>query len=35
MNSTNLGVYMLMRNLFGKGERRNKCRRRRKGFEGK
>jgi hypothetical protein len=37
MNSTNLRVYMHMRNLFGKGKRRNKCRRRRrrKGFEGK
>jgi hypothetical protein len=26
---------MLMRNLFGKGKERNKCRERRKRFEGK
>jgi hypothetical protein len=25
---------MLVRNLFGKGKKRNKCRGRRKGFEG-
>jgi hypothetical protein len=26
---------MLVRNLFGKGKRRNKCKGRRKGFKGK
>jgi hypothetical protein len=34
MNSTNPGG-MLVRNLLEKGKRRNKCRGRRKWFEGK
>jgi hypothetical protein len=35
LNDLNKSKGMLMRNLFGKGKRRNKCRERRKGFEGK
>jgi hypothetical protein len=35
LNELNNSNGMLMRNLFGKGKRRNKCRGRRKGFEGK
>jgi hypothetical protein len=35
LNELNKSRGMLVRNLFGKGKRRNKCRGRRKGFEGK
>jgi hypothetical protein len=35
LNELNKFRGMLVRNLFGKGKRRNKCRGRRKGFEGK
>jgi hypothetical protein len=35
LNELNKSRGMLVRNLFRKGKRRNKCRERRKGFEGK
>jgi hypothetical protein len=35
LNKFNKSRGMLVRNLFGKGKRRNKCRGRIKGFEGK
>jgi hypothetical protein len=35
LNELNKSRSMLVRNLFGKGKKRNKCRRRRKRFEGK
>jgi hypothetical protein len=35
LNELNKSRGMLMRNFFRMGERRNKCRGRRKGFEGK
>jgi hypothetical protein len=35
LNELNKFRGMLMRNLFRKGKRKNKCRTRRKGFEGK
>jgi hypothetical protein len=34
LNELNKSKGMLVRNLFAKGKRRNKCRERRKGFEG-
>jgi hypothetical protein len=35
LNELNKFRVMLVRNLFRKGKRKNKCKRRRKGFEGK
>ena len=35
LNEFNKFQGMLVRNLFGEGKRRNKCRGRKKGFEGK
>jgi hypothetical protein len=35
LNELNKSRGMLVRNVFGKGKRRNKCRGRRKGFEEK
>jgi hypothetical protein len=35
LNELNKSMGLLVRNLFGKGKRRNKYKGRRKGFEGK
>jgi hypothetical protein len=35
LNELNISRGMLVRNLFGKGKKRNKCKGKRKGFEGK